>query len=103
MRGRFYNTSVVRFSTPKRCYSLCAYCGKEISTFTDYCDDDESAVYENCDCADANKQHELDVAIEKLKLSYPKERYYTESRSVLVDSEKCEKCDKIEIRGRMVL
>ena len=52
---------------------ICAYCGKEMQEYTDM---ECRETYYHCDCADAQKEHEISKQIEELNRQYPHPKYY---------------------------
>ena len=49
---------------------ICAYCGKQQKR---YANGRTGIIFYNCDCEDAEKEHEINVKIEELKRQLPKE------------------------------
>lgn len=74
---RYYNTDYVVFNGIK----YCPYCGKALEHFIEV-DGYEVTDYDSCNCEDAQKEHNLNITVEKLKqeilsceLQMPKAKY----------------------------
>lgn len=93
-----YNTATVEYRTYSgRCYTLCAYCGKPINRVESF---EDECYYYNCNCQDAQKEHEITIKIKNLQNQYPQKRFIIEERSVLVDTQKQD--DNTEKEGPII-
>ena len=82
---RIIHIDVPTWADPvRRCYNTqgikhngvlyCQYCGKPLEHFEDW-DRYESTDYYNCNCEDAMKEFEYNLAINYLKNNMPKPKY----------------------------
>lgn len=74
---RYYDTNFVPFNGIK----YCPYCGKPLEHFTEV-DGYDLIEYDNCNCEDAQKEHNIILTIEKLRqeilslqMQLPKDKY----------------------------
>jgi len=79
MKERLYNTQGVRYNG----ILYCPYCGKELQKYDEVLDHYSISSYFNCNCEDANKEHEIDEKIAELQKQYPEYKYHLKSYSVL--------------------
>ena len=71
METRLYNTKKIEYKGVK----YCPYCGKRLQKFTNVEEHYFIEEYWNCDCEDANKEHELNEQITRLQQQYPEFKY----------------------------
>jgi len=69
-KERYFNTAAIVLNNKK----YCPYCGKELKLYTEWDHYDEIHYY-NCDCEDANKEHDLEIMLDNIKRQLPIHKY----------------------------
>jgi len=59
-------------------HHICLYCGQEIKGRYEDCDK-----YYECECADARKERHISQQIQKLKDSYPRDKFVIREERIL--------------------
>lgn len=87
MTDRYFDTSAIVLNHN----FYCPYCGKQLKDYTEMHGQFDVFYYHNCDCIDAEKEHELrmmikehEQAIISLKMQMPKPKFKLQEQIVQI-------------------
>lgn len=87
MKNRYFNTSAIVLNHT----FYCPYCGKKLQEYEELAGQFDKFHYYNCDCPDAEREHELKIQIRNyeneivsLKNKMPKPKYKLQEQLVQI-------------------